>query len=118
MDVFIIFFFFSSRRRHTRWNCDWSSDVCSSDLDDTVSRIDASTGRISTIPLAGRPGGIAVGAGGVWVADQTSDQLLLIDPGSDQVTQAQEIGGDPAGVAVGAGDVWVANTPERTVSRF
>src|SRR6266481_6937309 len=25
-------FFFSSRRRHTRWNCDWSSDVCSSDL--------------------------------------------------------------------------------------
>src|SRR5689334_24801026 len=35
-----LFFFFSSRRRHTRWNCDWSSDVCSSDLikdeDDTV----------------------------------------------------------------------------------
>src|SRR5438309_9891295 len=27
-----MFFFFSSRRRHTRWNCDWSSDVCSSDL--------------------------------------------------------------------------------------
>src|SRR5579862_5380074 len=26
------FFFFSSRRRHTRWNCAWSSDVCSSDL--------------------------------------------------------------------------------------
>src|SRR5689334_19167742 len=25
-------FFFSSRRRHTRWNCDWSSDVWSSDL--------------------------------------------------------------------------------------
>src|SRR5689334_24071325 len=25
-------FFFSSRRRHTRWNCDWSSDVCPSDL--------------------------------------------------------------------------------------
>src|SRR6266481_5979985 len=28
----VFFFFFSSRRRHTRWNCDWSSDVCSSDL--------------------------------------------------------------------------------------
>src|SRR6267143_5515587 len=27
-------FFVSSRRRHTRWNCDWSSDVCSSDLVD------------------------------------------------------------------------------------
>src|SRR2546430_444659 len=24
-------FFFSSRRRHTRFDCDWSSDVCSSD---------------------------------------------------------------------------------------
>src|SRR5256885_11127978 len=28
-----IFFFFSSRRRHTRLQGDWSSDVCSSDLD-------------------------------------------------------------------------------------
>src|SRR3989475_614451 len=27
-----IVFFFSSRRRHTRFDCDWSSDVCSSDL--------------------------------------------------------------------------------------
>src|SRR2546430_5701634 len=26
------FFFFSSRRRHTIFDCDWSSDVCSSDL--------------------------------------------------------------------------------------
>src|SRR5260370_28468926 len=29
---FPLFFFFSSRRRHTRFKCDWSSDVCSSDL--------------------------------------------------------------------------------------
>src|SRR5690348_17407174 len=29
---FFFFFFFSSRRRHTRWTGDWSSDVCSSDL--------------------------------------------------------------------------------------
>src|SRR2546430_9466523 len=28
----VAFFFFSSRRRHTRFDCDWSSDVCSSDL--------------------------------------------------------------------------------------
>src|SRR5205085_8054921 len=31
----IVIFFFSSRRRHTRFDCDWSSDVCSSDLFDT-----------------------------------------------------------------------------------
>src|SRR2546426_8644744 len=29
---FYLFFFFSSRRRHTRLQGDWSSDVCSSDL--------------------------------------------------------------------------------------
>src|SRR2546422_4903307 len=32
MSLFIYFFFFSSRRRHTRCSRDWSSDVCSSDL--------------------------------------------------------------------------------------
>src|SRR5947207_6719787 len=31
---YFFFFFFSSRRRHTRSLCDWSSDVCSSDLSD------------------------------------------------------------------------------------
>src|SRR6266480_6181481 len=30
--MFFFFFFFSSRRRHTRLTCEWSSDVCSSDL--------------------------------------------------------------------------------------
>src|SRR5205085_6016179 len=32
ISLFLFFFFFSSRRRHTRFDCDWSSDVCSSDL--------------------------------------------------------------------------------------
>src|SRR4051812_50194295 len=32
MYIVFFFFFFSSRRRHTRLTCDWSSDVCSSDL--------------------------------------------------------------------------------------
>src|SRR2546429_5268322 len=31
-DVCVVYFFFSSRRRHTRCSRDWSSDVCSSDL--------------------------------------------------------------------------------------
>src|SRR5690348_17777195 len=30
--MLVCYFFFSSRRRHTRWTGDWSSDVCSSDL--------------------------------------------------------------------------------------
>src|SRR6266480_7959802 len=32
MMLMLFIFFFSSRRRHTRLTCDWSSDVCSSDL--------------------------------------------------------------------------------------
>src|SRR6266508_4809422 len=39
MDM-VFCFFFSSRRRHTRWPRDWSSDVCSSDLDDGECTID------------------------------------------------------------------------------
>src|SRR5262249_58284501 len=35
-----VFFFFSSRRRHTRLVSDWSSDVCSSDLE-RLQRVDA-----------------------------------------------------------------------------
>src|SRR3989475_7400449 len=36
-----LFFFFSSRRRHTRFDCDWSSDVCSSDLGQPQLALDA-----------------------------------------------------------------------------
>src|SRR6266571_1552107 len=45
----MLFFFFSSRRRHTRLTCDWSSDVCSSDLGrgrDRVRRFDAEGARL------------------------------------------------------------------------
>src|SRR3712207_103503 len=37
--VFVSFFFFSSRRRHTRYWRDWSSDVCSSDLPLALARL-------------------------------------------------------------------------------
>src|SRR5690606_40944150 len=36
-----MFFFFSSRRRHTRFSRDWSSDVCSSDLVERRDRLDS-----------------------------------------------------------------------------
>src|SRR5205085_3493823 len=37
-------FFFSSRRRHTRFDCDWSSDVCSSDLRQSIDAITVTAG--------------------------------------------------------------------------
>src|SRR2546430_15747697 len=44
--MIFFFFFFSSRRRHTRFDCDWSSDVCSSDLKLNVRRVNRSTRRV------------------------------------------------------------------------
>src|SRR5438270_8511177 len=43
MVVLFFFFFFSSRRRHTRFDCDWSSDVCSSDLAGRIEQIGTPT---------------------------------------------------------------------------
>src|SRR6266480_3421621 len=57
------FFFFSSRRRHTRLTCDWSSDVCSSDLDRArfpdrnglrAELVDAGFGPVETFRLSQR----------------------------------------------------------------
>src|SRR5947209_17241115 len=49
------FFFFSSRRRHTRYWRDWSSDVCSSDLSQSVRLPDRFDRRpFSTIDQSGR----------------------------------------------------------------
>src|SRR3989454_5606223 len=36
MAFVVVFFFFSRRRRHTSLQGDWSSDVCSSDLDEPL----------------------------------------------------------------------------------
>src|SRR5207253_4568171 len=47
----LIFFFFSSRRRHTRWPRDWSSDVCSSDLEFCICRRNTKTAT-SKIPIS------------------------------------------------------------------
>src|SRR5437899_6864959 len=39
MNIIFSFFFFSSRRRHTRCLSDWSSDVCSSDLHPQIAEL-------------------------------------------------------------------------------
>src|SRR2546430_3907089 len=54
------YFFFSSRRRHTRFDCDWSSDVCSSDLPGPLKRdVDAAYVRLLEGSLSG-PGYTAI----------------------------------------------------------
>src|SRR5947209_19108284 len=58
--LFRMFFFFSSRRRHTRYWRDWSSDVCSSDLDEA--------------PTADEEAGAAVGAALLPLGDLRSEE--------------------------------------------
>src|SRR2546430_8267152 len=55
--LFLFFFFFSSRRRHTRFDCDWSSDVCSSDLYTVSATLRGGgvlswDGQVSLVPVA------------------------------------------------------------------
>src|SRR5207237_9978516 len=58
-------FFFSSRRRHTRFKCDWSSDVCSSDLSTSIPLdVDDLLGELddpASEPFDGLPGDTVMG---------------------------------------------------------
>src|SRR6266511_5426682 len=54
--MFLFFFYvFSSRRRHTRFSRDWSSDVCSSDLRLEEVEAGADAGRAAQIAVDGEP---------------------------------------------------------------
>src|SRR5690348_5966387 len=71
------FFFFSSRRRHTRWTGDWSSDVCSSDLERKDTPVAMHTGHC----LADPPDD--------WPLHQPVER-----PGGQTAHSADKIGGD------------------------
>src|SRR5215211_4484080 len=101
--LYVFFFFFSSRRRHTRSLCDWSSDVCSSDLIDEAT---ATPGRaeverapprlvralVGEIGIQQTPGGslVEIPAGALTVralVERESEpgeifELRLLEPGS------------------------------------
>src|SRR5205809_1156160 len=47
-----MFFFFSSRRRHTRCSRDWSSDVCSSDLGSAAATVTAPAQGLDAVVVA------------------------------------------------------------------
>src|SRR5690606_40836293 len=55
------YFFFSSRRRHTRFSRDWSSDVCSSDLQNVL-KVSAILGLALTISAVFTDGYVSVGS--------------------------------------------------------
>src|SRR5207248_7107710 len=66
------FFFFSSRRRHTRSYGDWSSDVCSSDLRRFVAEMPVERGARHPEP----PPGLAEGEGAHPLVLNRADRLV------------------------------------------
>src|SRR5215204_5463428 len=78
--MYSFFFFFSSRRRHTRSLCDWSSDVCSSDL-----VVDAKAG---AVPQQLTQTEFAEGGRPAWSPDGRRIAILL---GDDDTNTAYEM---------------------------
>jgi peptide/nickel transport system substrate-binding protein len=70
-----------------------------------------------TIPVPGAPSAVAVGAGSVWVASETSGTVTRLDPTGGAALGTISVGNGPIAVAFGAGAVWVANGGDGTVSR-
>src|SRR5256885_3722592 len=81
-----IFFFFSSRRRHTRLQGDWSSDVCSSDLASgfapvTSTAFDISPGTATQLAFTQQPRTTVAGA-----TISPAVQVTALDPAGNPVT--------------------------------
>jgi YVTN family beta-propeller protein len=72
---------------------------------------------VSTAAVGSGPGAVAVGEGGIWVADESADALVRVDPITGAASDRIPVGGGPDGVAVGGGFVWVTNGLDGTVSK-
>src|SRR5207244_2870931 len=75
----------------------------------SVGIIDPKTNKVVGHVLVGsRPGAVAVGSNGVWVANLDDKTLSRIDPKTRKVVHTIPLDATPTDVAVGPGDVWVA----------
>lgn len=85
---------------------------------DTVAVIDGAHNVMTGVVIgAGRPDGVAYGAGAAWITDSADDLLLRVDS-ANQVIDRIPVGRGPAGVTVAGGEVWVANEFDGTVSEI
>ena len=81
--------------------------------------VDPVTGRVAaSVPVGSAPGGIAAGAGSIWVTNGADGTVTRIDPSGPHVQQTLVVGSLPAGIVYGAGAVWVANALDGSVSRI
>jgi YVTN family beta-propeller protein len=68
--------------------------------------------------VGGGPRGIAVGEGGVWVANSLDGTVARVQPTTNSVTGTIRVGDGPSGIAASEGAVWVANRFGGTLMRI
>jgi DNA-binding SARP family transcriptional activator/DNA-binding beta-propeller fold protein YncE len=86
---------------------------------DSVAALDAKSGRVvADVPVGGRPVGMAVGEGALWVTNADDGTLLRIDPENRRIVETIGLGGDLNYVCVGFGSVWVAGGNDETLFRI
>src|SRR5690606_40626453 len=83
------FFFFSSRRRHTRFSRDWSSDVCSSDLDQAATNLQDVLRNSPGITMGAGEGGRAGGDLPI-IRGQNAAGSIFVDGVRDPSTRSEE----------------------------
>ncbi len=81
-------------------------------------RIDPGTNRARTIETGSAPTSIAVGEGGVWVADVHANKVVRVDPATNLMAATITVGHAPTAIAVGAGAVWVTDRFDDAVVRI
>ncbi len=97
----------------------WQAPALASIPEDSVGVIDADRAEIvGSVKVSGRPAGIAVLDGQVWVANTATNTVSRIDLETRTVTREVDVGRSPSGIAASDGSIWVANSGERTVSRI
>jgi DNA-binding SARP family transcriptional activator len=85
----------------------------------SVARIDPSGKRIeSFVGVGRRPIAVAVGAGGVWVANAAAGTVTKLDPSSGQRLDTIGVGADVNDLVVGFGSLWVADGNDGTVTEI
>src|SRR5689334_23854673 len=92
----VYFFFFSSRRRHTRWNCDWSSDVCSSDLRAVFSNASRELGADPPVDIE-PPRDVSAEVGSRYTRDEPEsapDLLRPVEPSADDAQRSDRRPGE------------------------
>jgi ABC-type transport system substrate-binding protein/class 3 adenylate cyclase len=86
---------------------------------DALAMVDLESGELeASVPLGSRPGGVATGAGSVWVTLPDRGAVVQIDVETMSIIDTVPVGADPVDVAIGADSVWVANGGSSTVSRI